>query len=37
MFLGYFEHPGAGVTMIVTKVTIYHFLGMVCVCMAAFL
>lgn len=29
--------PGAGVTMIVTKVTIYHCLAMVCVCMAVFL
>lgn len=36
MFPGYFEHPGAGVTTIVTKVTIYHSLGMVCVCMAIF-
>lgn len=36
VFPGYFEHPGAGVTTIVTKVTIYHSLGMVCVCMAIF-
>lgn len=27
MFPGYLEHSGAGVTWIVTRVTIYHSLG----------
>lgn len=37
VFPRYLEHSGAGVTRIVTKVTIYRSLGVVFVCVAVFL
>lgn len=37
VFPGYLEHSGAGVTRIVTKVTIYRSLGVLFVSIPAFL